>query len=490
MIFLFAIAGLFGLIAILLFIALIRTEIIKKECGAEIPYNMEKEGINPSLHAERLSKMIQVASVSRRGNGDLTKIYEMHRRLEELYPLIHSRLEVKDIDGALLYKWKGKNRQKAPVLLMSHHDVVEAAGDWKYPPFSGAIADGKIWGRGAVDTKGAICAILESVEYLLSKGFIPERDFYIASSCNEEITGDGAVKTVEYMYNAGIRPELVMDEGGSVMGNMMGSEAACAMIGVLEKGRANVKFIAHSHGGHASIPFRHNPFARLARLINKVESRPPFKARLTKPVVEMYKAMAPYMPFKYRFLLGNVWLLKPVMPFFMKKMGGQPAALVSTTCVFTMAEGSRGANVIPETASATANMRFMVHEPLEASLKKMLKLADKNDIWMEMITGYDIPPAADTTCPAYKKVVRQVENTFGRIPVIPYVMLAGTDARHYTKICNCVLRFVPLTMTDSQMKSAHAVNENLNVSSLARAVNFYVDFIRGYDDKQRLGCIG
>lgn len=119
MIFLFAIAGLFGLIAILLFIALIRTEIIKKECGAEIPYNMEKEGINPSLHAERLSKMIQVASVSRRGNGDLTKIYEMHRRLEELYPLIHSRLEVKDIDGALLYKWKGKNRQKAPVLLMS-----------------------------------------------------------------------------------------------------------------------------------------------------------------------------------------------------------------------------------------------------------------------------------------------------------------------------------------------------------------------------------
>lgn len=58
-------------------------------------------------------------------------------------------------------------------------------------------------------------------------------------------------------------------------------------------------------------------------------------------------------------------------------MGGQPAALVSTTCVFTMAEGSRGANVIPETASATANMRFMVHEPLEASLKKCLSLPIK-----------------------------------------------------------------------------------------------------------------
>ena len=112
MIFLFAIAGLFGLIAILLFIALIRTEIIKKECGAEIPYNMEKEGINPSLHAERLSKMIQVASVSRRGNGDLTKIYEMHRRLEELYPLIHSRLEVKDIRRRSFVQMEGKEPSK------------------------------------------------------------------------------------------------------------------------------------------------------------------------------------------------------------------------------------------------------------------------------------------------------------------------------------------------------------------------------------------
>ncbi len=120
---------------------------------------------------------------------------------------------------------------------MSHHDVVEAVGEWKYPPFSGTIADGKIWGRGTVDTKGALCAILESVEYLLSKGFQPERDFYIASSCNEEITGDGAIKTVEYMYKKGIRPELVMDEGGSVMGNMMGCEANCAMVGILEKGQ-------------------------------------------------------------------------------------------------------------------------------------------------------------------------------------------------------------------------------------------------------------
>lgn len=476
----YAVCGVSVLIALLLAAAVIRTILIRAEHKDGKPFSPESDGIAPQRHAEKLSAMIRIPSVSVRGSKDMTQINAMHARLRELFPLIHERLELTDIDGALLFKWSGTGSKHRPILLMSHHDVVEAVGEWKYPPFEGKIENGKIWGRGAIDTKGALCAILESVEHLLEQGFTPRCDVYIASSNNEEITGDGAIKTVEYLFEKGIRLGLVMDEGGSVMGSMLGSDASCAMVGVLEKGRANVKFIAHSAGGHASIPAKHNPFARLAALMYKLETHPPFKRRLTKPVRRMYAAMAPYMPFKYRFILGNAWLFGPVMPFIMSKMGGQAAALVQTTCVFTQAEGSRGANVIPESASVTANMRFMVHEPLKPSLKKVLRLARKYDIWMEMISGFDVPPVADTNCYAYSQVVRQIGETFGEIPVVPYVMLAGTDARHYTKICDCVLRFVPLTMSDEQMKSAHAVNENLNISSLARAVCFYADFIRSY----------
>lgn len=473
------------LILLVLFgIAVINAIRLKKDYVNGKPYDTEKDGINPEKHAKNLSEMIQIPSVSVRGNSDLTYIYKMHEKLEELYPLIHSKLEKTDIDGALLYRWKGKNPDRLPILLMSHHDVVEATGEWKYPAFSGTIAEGKIWGRGAIDTKGALCAILESVEYLLSIGFTPSCDVYIASSCNEEITGDGAVKTVDYLYKKGIKFELVMDEGGSVMGDMLGSNAQTAMVGIFEKGRANIKFIANSHGGHASIPFKNNPFARLAKLIDRIETRPPFKKKITAPVKRMYKEMVPYMPFKYRLVLGNLWLFGWILPLVMSKMGGQANALVSTTCVFTQAKGSNGANVIPEEASVTANMRFMIHEPLEPSLKKVLKIAQRYDIWMEMISGYDIPPVANMNTYAYRQVIKQIKDTFGDIPVIPYVMLAGTDARHYTKICDCVLRFVPLTMSDAQMKSAHAVNENLDVASLSRAVKFYVDFIRHYDNTQ------
>ncbi len=438
------------------------------------------ESLNPELYASNLSQLIQIETISTRGSDDNTEIYRFHKKLEQLYPNIHKRLEKVDIDGALLFRWRGRNSDKKPILLMSHMDVVEASGEWKYPPFSGTITDRKVWGRGAVDTKGSLCAILEAVEHLLSEDFVPYCDVYIASSNNEEITGDGAVKTVDYLYKKGITLDLVMDEGGAVMGGLLGAEASSAMIGIFEKGRANVKFIAHSHGGHASIPFKKNPFARLARMIDTIERKPPFKKKLTKPVKQMYKAMVPHMAFKYRFFLGNLWLFSPVVPYFMSKMGGQANALVSSTCVFTQAEGSHGANVIPETASVTANMRFMIHEGLEKTFNKISKIAQKNDLWMEMISGYDYSEVADTTTYAYKKVVSQVRETFGEIPVIPYVMLAGTDSRHYTKICKCVLRFVPLTLSEKQQKSAHAINENINISSLSRAVKYYIDFIKTY----------
>lgn len=472
-------------ILILLIIASIRAILIKKEYGADKPFEIERDAPDWHTQAEHLSQIIQVPTVSVRGSKDNTQIEKLHRLLERLYPNIYKTCEVVDIDGALLFRWQGKNKDKAPILLMSHQDVVEATGKWLHEPFAGDIADGKIWGRGTVDTKGALCAILESVEKLIESGFTPYCDVYVASSNNEEITGDGAVKTVEYLYNKGIRFDLVMDEGGMVMseedyktGKMT---AHNAMIGIFEKGRANIKFIAHSPGGHASVPFNKNPFAQLGKLIYIIENRNPFKKRITKVARVQYKAMAPYMNhFHHRLIYGNLWLFAPIAPYYMHKKGGPMGAVVKTTCIFTQAEGSRGANVIPERATLTANCRFMMHEPLLPSYKKLGKLADKLGLDMEMISGFDVPPVADMNCYAYKYVNKSIQRTFGEIPRIPYIMLAGTDARHYTKICDCVLRFVPMMVTGKQLNSAHAVNENISVQSLARGVVFYTDFIKNY----------
>jgi len=476
-------------ILILFLIAAVRALVFKKSYSDDKPYSFDKE--DGLFHAAHLSEMIKIATVSVRGapdSGNKAEIAEFHALLRRIFPNIHRVCEVIDIDGALLFRWRGKNPDKNPILLMSHQDVVEARGDkWKYPPFSGEIADGKIWGRGTVDTKGALCAILESIEELIGENFTPYCDVYVASSNNEEITGDGAVKTVDYLDRLGIRFDLVMDEGGSVMASEDRSQgrmaAHNAMIGIFEKGRANIKFIAQSTGGHASVPFNDNPFARLGKLIYIIENRNPFKKRITKVAKAQYRIMWPYMRhFRHRLLYGNLWLFAPIAARIMHKKGGQPGALVKTTCVFTMAEGSHGANVIPDKASVTANCRFMIHEPLQPSYKKLGKLSEKLGLQMEMITGFDVPPVADMKCYAYKYVNSCVKEIFGDIPRIPYIMLAGTDARHYTKICDCVLRFVPLMMTAEQNNSAHAVNENLNIEALERGILFYREFIRNYGE--------
>lgn len=483
---LYVLLGMLAVYAVLFLIAVLRAVFMKKEFADDKPFDPYKDGIDCDTHAEHLSKIIQVPTVSIRGRNDNTEIYKFHDLLEQQYPNIHRVCERVDIDGALLFIWRGEDKNRNPICLMSHQDVVPADSEkWKYDAFSGKIAEGKIWGRGTVDTKGALCAILESIEELIKEGFTPVCDVYVGSSNNEEITGDGAVKTVEYLYEKGIHFDLVMDEGGSVMsyedsvkGRMV---AHNAMIGILEKGRANIKFTARSRGGHASVPFNNNPFAKLSKLMYIIEHRNPFKKRITHPARVQYHAMAPYMHhFRHRLLYGNLWLFAPIAPYIMHRIGGPAGAVVKTTCIFTMAEGSKGANVIPEKASVTANCRFMVHEPLPQSYKKLGKLCHKFGISMEMLAGFDVPPVADMNCYAYKYVNKRIKETFGNIPRIPYIMLAGTDSRHYTKICDCVLRFVPLMMTGAQLNSAHAINENLSVESLERGIVFYHDFIKNY----------
>ena len=102
---------------------------------------------------------------------------------------------------------------------MNHHDVVEASGEWTYPPFSGKIADGKIWGRGTLDTKVTFSSILFAADHLISEGFTPENDIYFAFSGGEEVNGMGAVRIVDWFEEKGITPSVVVDEGGAVVEN-------------------------------------------------------------------------------------------------------------------------------------------------------------------------------------------------------------------------------------------------------------------------------
>ena len=464
-----------ALLVLLLLIALVRTLLMPNKRS---DYAAPKADDKAMLLAQKLSKMIQYDTTSHANVHEEEKFLGFHKVLEELFPLVHEKLERTVIDGNLLYYWKGKSSEK-PILLMSHQDVVPAEGEWLHEPFSGDIADGKVWGRGASDTKCSVMAFFEAVEELLREGYTPECDVYLASSCTEEWAGDGAPKIVEELKRRGVELFIVCDEGGGIISEPIGGiKGNFAMVGVFEKGKADVKFTARSTGGHASAPAKNTPIARLAAFVNEVETHTPFKRKFLPEVSAMFARLAPYAPFGLKLVMGNLWLFAPIMKPVLGRISAQAGAMLQTTIAFTMQSGSDAYNVLPQEATLGANMRFIPHQGEKESLEIIKALAAKHGLETEIVHSNDYTEPVDINGEAFKLVEKVIGETFPGLPVSPYVMTGATDAQFYQPICPSCIRFAPVIYGPEQMKGMHGLNENIEYNCLPGAVSFYQNLIK------------
>ena len=464
-----------ALLVLLLLIALVRTLLMPNKRS---DYAAPEADDKAMLLAQKLSKMIQYDTTSHANVHEEEKFLGFHKVLEELFPLVHEKLERTVIDGNLLYYWKGKSSEK-PILLMSHQDVVPAEGEWLHEPFSGDIADGKVWGRGASDTKCSVMAFFEAVEELLREGYTPECDVYLASSCTEEWAGDGAPKIVEELKRRGVELFIVCDEGGGIISEPIGGiKGNFAMVGVFEKGKADVKFTARSTGGHASAPAKNTPIARLAAFVNEVETHTPFKRKFLPEVSAMFARLAPYAPFGLKLVMGNLWLFAPIMKPVLGRISAQAGAMLQTTIAFTMQSGSDAYNVLPQEATLGANMRFIPHQGEKESLEIIKALAAKHGLETEIVHANDYTEPVDINGEAFKLVEKVIGETFPGLPVSPYVMTGATDAQFYQPICPSCIRFAPVIYGPEQMKGMHGLNENIEYNCLPGAVSFYQNLIK------------
>ena len=464
-----------ALLVPLLLIAVVRTLLMPNKRS---DYAAPEADARAMLLAQKLSKMIQYDTTSHANVHEEEKFLGFHKVLEELFPLVHEKLERTVIDGNLLYYWKGKSSEK-PILLMSHQDVVPAEGEWLHEPFSGDIADGKVWGRGASDTKCSVMAFFEAVEELLREGYTPDCDVYLASSCTEEWAGDGAPKIVEELKRRGVELFIVCDEGGGIISEPIGGiKGNFAMVGVFEKGKADVKFTARSTGGHASAPAKNTPIARLAAFVNEVETHTPFKRKFLPEVSAMFARLAPYAPFGLKLVMGNLWLFAPIMKPVLGKISAQAGAMLQTTIAFTMQSGSDAYNVLPQEATLGANMRFIPHQGEKESLEIIKALAAKHGLETEIVHSNDYTEPVDINGEAFKLVEKVIGETFPGLPVSPYVMTGATDAQFYQPICPSCIRFAPVIYGPEQMKGMHGLNENIEYNCLPGAVSFYQNLIK------------
>ena len=409
MIALWILPGLILLGLILLLIAAVRTLLMPSRQSTYVPSPDPERAM---AYARKLSRMIQVDTVSKPETEEREKFLAFHRVLEELFPQVHAQLEKTEIDGNLLYTWKGTHSAK-PLVLMSHQDVVPVEGTWKHAPFSGDIAEGKVWGRGASDTKCSVMAFFQAVEELLQEGYVPENDVYLSSSCTEEWAGDGCPKLVAELEKRGVRPWLVCDEGGGIITEPVGGiHGNFAMVGVFEKGKADVKLTARSNGGHASAPVKKSPAARIGDFIHEAEHRRLFRRRMPREVQAMFETLAPYASFPLKMVFGNMWLFNPLLLQVLPMISAQGGAMIQTTMALTMLKGSDAYNVMPQEASLGINMRFIPHQGMAESLDLVRRLAQKHGLEMEVFHASDVSRSTDIHGEAFQAVQKVIAETF------------------------------------------------------------------------------
>lgn len=465
-------------LVLLIAIVLIRTITLKPTAAKTVKLEFEKSE-RAEKYGQQLAKMIQDETISSRFGQDVNKFHKFHETLEELFPNVHKTCEKHEFDGSLLYKWSGASSEK-PILFMSHQDVVEATGKWSHEPFSGDIdADGNVWGRGTVDTKGSLFCIFTALEELIAEGYKPECDIYIGSSCTEEWSGPGAPATVAYLEEQGVRPALVLDEGGMIVEEPVGGvKGIYGMVGVIEKGYGDLRFTARSNGGHASAPKKNTPLVRLGKFMVDVEKKYPFRSELSPTVEEMFKRMAPNMDFGMRLIFANMWLFKPLLVKLLPAISSAAAGMIRTTIAFTTAKGSDGLNVLPQEAYVTANMRFIQHQPTDESIRIISDIAKKYDLETEVIYSDQPCPIVDYNGNAFKLIEAVANEVYPGIGMSPYCMTGGTDAKYYSRICDNCIRFAPIYINAQQYGSIHGLDENVNQGALPKAVDFYKTVIR------------
>lgn len=468
---------LLAIIAVLALVIVLRAVLLKPTSALHAKVALD-ESERAKEYGEKLAKLVRKETISSRFEADRTKFLEFHELLKEIFPKVHANCEKKVFDGSLLYKWNGKGNGQ-PILFMSHHDVVEATGEWEHGAFSGDIDEkGRVWGRGAVDTKASLFCMLTAIEELLEEGYLPEVDVYVASSCTEEWSGEGGPATVQYLKEQGITFAYLMDEGGMILEEPVGGvKGTYGMVGVLEKGYGDLKFIAKGKGGHASAPKKNTPLVRLGKFMAAVEKKSPFMNKFNPTVKEMFRRMAPNMSFGMKLIFANMWIFEGLLKKLLPVISSAGGAMLHTTLAFTMAKGAEGLNVLPQEAYVTGNMRFIPHQDTDESIQIITELAKKYDIETEVIYKDYACPVVDFKGEPFQLVEEVAAEVYPGIGVCPYVMTGGTDAKFYRELSANCLRFAPLYIDQQQYASIHGLNENIYQGTLPSGVEFYKKMI-------------
>jgi carboxypeptidase PM20D1 len=401
-----------------------------------------------------------------------------HDYLAQQFPLVHQHLQREVLPGgALLFTWPGSASDRRPIILMAHQDTVPiepgTESKWNREPFSGEIADGMVWGRGALDDKASLVSILEATEILLTQHFTPNRTLYFAFGNDEERGGKGAAAIAELLKQRKVNAQFVLDEGGAVTDGMLaGVDGKLALIGVAEKGFLTVGLTVKSTGGHSSAPPKETAIGILSGAMSRLENSQ-MPMRLAPPVDSMFDTIAPLLPFAQRLVVRNRWLLQPLL---LNAMQNSPTSngTIRTTTAETMFNAGIKDNVLPTEAHATVNFRLLPGDRIDDVLAHIHAVVNDDRVSIEPNRDNyrEASPVSALDGEGFKLVRATIADVLPDVPISPFLVTAATDSSHYTGVSQEQLRFVPYTFTTQAAQRFHGINEAIPTDDYLRCVRF------------------
>lgn len=289
-------------------------------------------------YGQRLAEMIRCKTVSHKEGFEPEEFLKLRRVIGTLFPLVTEKAE-RTILGkdAYLYKLPGKDPSRN-VLLMSHHDVVEATGSWQEAPFAGVIRDGKLWGRGTGSTPRRRCLRkFSALEGAAARGLrIPgERLPVLLPQRGVQRRRRAARARLFHRAHASALTGSATEGGAVIAPPMPGIDKKCAMIAVHEKGRCTAQLIAEPQQGTRGLPARtRRRVMRMAAFMTEVDEKKPFIRRLHPEVRGMFEALAPHMAFPMRTVFSNLGLFSGLLIRLMPKLNAAAGEMLGTGCTF------------------------------------------------------------------------------------------------------------------------------------------------------------
>lgn len=502
------------ILVFILFLFLIARTIGYKFGKVPTTDNVEEFKPMPSEKAlKRFSKGIQIPTISNEvyAETNFKPFKEFMSYLPQAYPKVYEVMETDTVNQySLFFRWKGKDNTLKPILFLSHYDVVpvvgydpqtmiatdtlfqaddkalppieETTGNWDYSPFSGAIVNGRIYGRGTLDMKCMLFSLMEGADKLINEGFQPERDIYFAFGHDEEVSGrQGALKIADYFKDKGLSFDAVYDEGGIVAapGSAMESiRIPLGLVGIGEKGFLTLRLKVKGMGGHSSMPPAKGSLDYAAEIICKLNSNQ-LKARIISPIASFLDNIGGEMDFASRMAIANQWLLKNILLNTFEK---SPAsnALVRTTTAATMIKASDAPNVLSSVTEVTVNFRILPGESVQEIIEHVKRQCKGYDVEYEVISAREPSNISPINTRGFEMIKEKASKLYPNAIISSYITIGGTDAYKYEIVSDNVYRFIPIELNSHEQRTIHNENEHISIVNYGRLLWYFEELMKGY----------